>query len=256
MVDRSRLLDFKAGHIDRLPVGFDSAAILEANAGLNVICGPGDYVHSGLTNLEQFKVFDVFCCFGDDSIPKNTVNVREGGIYSYTSVDENLEYLNTNKLNKLLCIIDITNKEQINNFAELFKGMAILVTQQDGHSPIFPPGTCFTILQPGGIVVLRQTDRRIWPNGSKDGPATNMSREFYRNTYWKNQPFSNTSNFICSTQTYVLPGETKPRTGKVCTRRDEQMNLGGGPQRKRMKTRSIKKKRTHRTTLRRTRHRV
>lgn len=255
MGDRSRLLDFKAGHIDKLPAGFDSAAILEANAGLNVICGPGDYVHSGLTNLEQFKAFDVFCCFGDDEIPKNTVNMSER-IYTYTSVDENLEYLNKNNLNKLLCIIDITNKEQIDNFAALFKGMAILVTHQDGHSPIFPPRTCFTILQPGGIVVLRQTERSIWPNGSKDGPNTNLTREFYRNTYWRNKPFSNTSNFICSKQDIVLPGENRSFTRKVCTRRDEKMNLGGGPQRKRMKPRSTKKRRAHRAHRRRTTRRV
>ncbi len=166
----SRKLDFRAGVVHSLPDWF----VMPADPGfitnqsgelinswdptLKIITGPGDYVHWDdtaqrfKTNIENWYMYDIFCCFGDNDIPHVA-----GTTHSYTSVDENLAYLDSKGANKLLCIIDVNNKEQTDNFVRLFGRNAELISNDTAHSPPFPPTVCNRLLIPGGKVVLRGT---------------------------------------------------------------------------------------------------
>jgi len=148
--DYNPLLNFKENKNVKLPDWF----IFPVD-GVNMICGPGDYVHNNKTNVEQFKEFDIFVCFGDDDIPKEKVKGELKNAV-YTSVDENVEWLKTNPQgkNKLLCLIDIYNYEQVSMFIDIFGGKVKFLTSQT-NSPIFNPLECVSLLKkPGGIVEL------------------------------------------------------------------------------------------------------
>jgi hypothetical protein len=155
------LLNFRAGYIDKLPSDF-----IIPDAGLKIMCSCGDYVHTIpagdgklITNVEQFKEYDIFCCLGDNETPK------EIDQFDYTSVEENLQYIERYYPNtKLLCIIDITNLEQITNFMNLFKNKCVHIFSHTTHSVVFPPEICIDLLKEGGNVVLHKsqwtTERR------------------------------------------------------------------------------------------------
>lgn len=220
-MNNSKLLDFTKGNIDKLPETFNISLIEETNPGLKVICGPGDYVHFGVTNVQKYKDYDVFCCLGDSGLLKETSPDH------YTSVQENLDYLNANNLNKLLCIIDVSNIEQTSNFSKLFGDKCILVSHQDVHSPIFYPDTCFKILKPGGIVALKSTE------GIGEG--------FFDKTYWRNK--DGTQKFKCKVDTFTEPGTNRVYQGlKICVRKDYSPDLFGGKKRKTYRKKSNKRK--------------
>jgi hypothetical protein len=149
---RSSLLNFRNGYINYLPPEF-----IIPDDGLKIMTSTGDYVHTRddkiITNVEQYKEYDIFCCLGDDDLPKSL------GLGDYTSVMENLDYLDTNyKNHKLLCIIDITNVEQITNFMNLFKNKCIHIFSDTVHSVVFPLEICINLLKKGGKVILYK-----WP---------------------------------------------------------------------------------------------
>jgi hypothetical protein len=162
---RSSLLNFRNGYISELPPEF-----IIPDDGLKIMTSTGDYVHTRddklITNVEQYKEYDIFCCLGDDDAPKS-VFPRD-----YTSVMENLDYLDTNHKNKkLLCIIDITDLEQITNFMNLFKNKCIHIFSDTVHSVVFPLEICIDLLKKGGKVILYE-----WP---KELPGFKCSEQSY-----------------------------------------------------------------------------
>jgi len=147
----SPLLNFRAGKVSNLPSWFEPCR----EKGLKLIVGPGDYVKKGKTNIEEFiEQYDIFCCIGEEDSDKT-----KSSDY-YVSVQENLSFLQkylkkpeTGKC-KLMCIIDVYNKEQTENLIMLLRGNISLIEHQDTHTPIFNPDVCFELLTPGGQVIL------------------------------------------------------------------------------------------------------
>jgi hypothetical protein len=164
----SHLLNFREGEIASLPEWF------ELRDDLKAIAGPGDYVHyiadlgRYQTNVEKYIDYDIFCCFGDDDIPK-----VEGSQNPYTSVADNVKYLEELGANKLVCIIDLFDTSQTDNFVRLFGRNFAHINNQDAHSPPFPPSVCGRLLKPGGFAIAKGT---YWNGKATDGFTVGTSR--------------------------------------------------------------------------------
>jgi hypothetical protein len=101
---------------------------------VNVIVGAGDTVHDEITNVQKFgSFFDIFICVGE--------NVKQ--------LEENVNYLNTHFLNqKLICILDVSNKRQLNTFVNLFSGRVSYLDFDDTLWSYFTPKITRTLLCP------------------------------------------------------------------------------------------------------------
>ncbi len=220
----SKVLNFKSGIVDTLPDWFHIPEM-----GLKVICGPGDYVHFRpslnrfVTNVEQYIDYDVFVCYGDSG-----VHQRE----AHTSVEENERYLIDHNHNKLICLIDINNKEQMENFTRLFGNKVIHINRQDHHSPIFEMNDAFKLLKAGGIIHIKS------PMGNIALPMAEKktrTREMYKHY-----------GFKCEFTDFIEPTTEKAfKDAFVCTKKDYANNLYGGSKR-RTKRKYTKRRNTHR----------
>lgn len=102
--------------------------------GLRLMMGAGDLNHGGIPNIQKFNTYDVFFCQPWD---------WNGSLL------ENVTYLVTQP-NKLLCFIDIKNKEQVAAFTSLFANRFIFIDGHGGHCPHFEMSALRKLLQEGG----------------------------------------------------------------------------------------------------------
>jgi hypothetical protein len=136
-----RILDFSKDLSEiRIPEMF------KQNKEVNVMLTAGDAssyfgrFSSGELNLVSMPPYgwNVFCCLGFDS--------------GYSSqLKENIDYLVSNPgLNILLCLIDLTDMRQCENFGKFFDGK---VDKIDSHDKrwYLPTRICFRILKPKGF---------------------------------------------------------------------------------------------------------
>lgn len=210
------ILNFKENFIENLPEWFEN------RTNLTLICGPGDYVHRGKTNIEQFYTYDIFCCYGDD--------LDTGSDESYTSVQENLIYLKNNFFHeKILCLIDLTNENQVQNFLALFNNKIMILTAQDGHSPIFDPIASFYLLIDGGVVIPKAFDKRRQYNAPYYG-------KYSENPY----------GFECINNNYIEPSTQRKFTNAfICIKKDYS-NYNGGKKKKNKTRKNTKSKKKNR----------
>ena len=143
--DYNPVLNFRVNESVKLPDWY-----VFPDDGVNIICGVGDYVDGNIPNVEKFKNYDIFVCLGDDFIPKGNDRI-------YTSVDENVQWLVENtqeQKTKLLCLLDLNDKEQVDRFINIFEGKVKLLNSYS-NSPMFNPVESVSLLKkPGGIVVI------------------------------------------------------------------------------------------------------
>lgn len=141
MTSTQQLIQRTVGHLLPHPqiLNFhDATAPAPATAmplnGLRLMMGAGDLNHGGMPNIQKFDTYDVFFCQPWD---------WNGSLL------ENVTYLATQP-NKLLCFIDINNKEQVKSFTTLFAGRFSFIDGHGGHSPHFEMGALRKLLQVGG----------------------------------------------------------------------------------------------------------
>jgi hypothetical protein len=91
----------------------------------------GDCVHGDLTDIERLPGFDVYVCYGFDRLDAN---------------------LNINTARPIcICVIDIHDEQQLNNFTELFKSkFKTINSDYHGNTPRLPMEAYRSLLKPGG----------------------------------------------------------------------------------------------------------
>ncbi len=211
--DDEHILNFRKGWIERIPSWFIP---IQENK-LRVIIGPGDYVHEFegrmKTNIEAFKEYDVFCCFGDNDVFNDTL---------YTSVSDNLQYLKTRHYHqKVMCIIDVYNELQMINFVDLFRDSCMIMTHQGGHSPNFKPEYSSACLITGGIVV---------------------QKTLHDNEIYKNFKELRKHGLICAYEDFIDPTGRSYKGSIVCTKIDYSYFNGGLRNSRRLRRTSRKTK--------------
>jgi hypothetical protein len=87
---------------------------------LSLMVGAGDLCHGGIPNVQKFPHNVFFCDAWDDN----------------GSFQENVNYLEIHK-NKVVCLVDYNNKEQMNKFMEVFSSRFYLIDGHGGHTPHF-----------------------------------------------------------------------------------------------------------------------
>lgn len=87
---------------------------------LSLMVGAGDLCHGGIPNVQKFS-HDVFFCNAWDDIG---------------SFQENVDYLETHR-NKVVCVVDYNDKEQMNKFISMFSSRFYLIDGHGGHTPHF-----------------------------------------------------------------------------------------------------------------------
>ena len=89
--------------------------------GLSLIMGAGDLDQEGILNVKKFSDFDVFFCNN----------------WSFNgTIERNIEYLAENYFHqKLICIIDIHNEQQMLSFTELFRNRFHHIDGYGQHTP-------------------------------------------------------------------------------------------------------------------------
>jgi hypothetical protein len=144
-IDR-HLLDFSKDVL--LPAGFRPSSLM---------VGAGDLEHGGIPNTQLFNQFDVFFC--------NAWDVNG-------SVQRNVDYINDNYPGqKVVCVIDYHNKDEVERFITLFAGCFSLIDGHGGHTPHFTVDELRRLLAEGGEAVniyekseslLSVDDARFW----------------------------------------------------------------------------------------------
>ena len=112
-MDNEHVLNFHEG-VERLPEWLPKD-------GLSLMMGAGDLDQEGILNLEKFSDFDVFFC--------NNWG-HEG------SLERNIVYLAQHYFHqKVICIIDVHNKEEMLSFTELFQARFRRIDGYGQHTP-------------------------------------------------------------------------------------------------------------------------
>ena len=91
------------------------------NVPLSLMVGAGDLNHNDIPNVEFFS-HNVFFC--------NAWDVNG-------SFQENIDWLERNNSNKIICVVDYNNMEQRQRFINTFKGKFYLIDGHGGHVPHF-----------------------------------------------------------------------------------------------------------------------
>lgn len=130
---------------------------------LKIILCAGDGDQRGYSNvLLPFHMFDVFFCYP-----------------AYNSIRQNvLDLLQYFPKKKVICLIDITNKSQMEQFLSLFKNRFSLIDGYYGHCPYFNIDQISKVLKVGGTALninyLDPEIRRV--NRSVDKLQTILSK--------------------------------------------------------------------------------
>ena len=104
---------------------------LSDKADASLMLWAGDCVHGGVTDVERLPGYDVYLCYGFNGLEAN---------------------LNVNTSRPIcICVIDVHDEQQLNSFAELFKGVFQTINSDyHGNTPRLPMQTYRDILKPGG----------------------------------------------------------------------------------------------------------
>lgn len=112
-MDNEHVLNFHEG-VERLPEWLPADR-------LSLIMGAGDLDQGGILNVEKFSDFDVFFC--------NNWGFNK-------SFERNVTYLEKHYLHKkVICVIDVYNKDQMKRFTELFTHRFRFIDGYDQHTP-------------------------------------------------------------------------------------------------------------------------
>lgn len=123
------MLNFNEG-VERLPEWLP-------NDCLSLIMGAGDLDQEGILNVKKFSDFDVFFCNNwshDGSLERNVAYVAEHYFHQ-----------------KVICIIDIHNEEEMFRFTQLFEHRFRLVDGYGQHTPHMSIADLEKVLCLGGI---------------------------------------------------------------------------------------------------------
>uniref|UniRef100_A0A6C0DJJ7 Uncharacterized protein n=1 Tax=viral metagenome TaxID=1070528 RepID=A0A6C0DJJ7_9ZZZZ len=100
----------------------DNPSEVKLNGNLQLILWAGDCVHNGITDIERLPDFDVYLCFG----------------YNQT-IQANIDYMNSRTNPGVICIIDITDKNQMDRFINIFRGrFSVINSDYNGNTPKLP----------------------------------------------------------------------------------------------------------------------
>jgi hypothetical protein len=96
---------------------------LEGRTDLRMVLWAGDCVHNEITDIERLPNFDVYLCMG-----------------FIQTLQANVDYMYNNRSKSgVICIIDVTNKEQITRFVDIFKGrFSVIDSDYNGNTPTLP----------------------------------------------------------------------------------------------------------------------
>lgn len=100
---------------------------------LRLMMGAGDLNHDDMPNIAKFHTYDVFLCEPWDW---------------NDSLLQNVTHLLTTR--KLLCFLNINNKDHVAAFTQLFAGRFAFIDGHGGHSPHFEMRDLQKLLQEGG----------------------------------------------------------------------------------------------------------
>lgn len=97
----------------------------------------GDCIHKGITDVERLPNYDVYLCNGFKDLNAN-LHIQD------------LQQKYNNKL-FCICVIDVHDEQQLNNFVKLFKGIFKTINSDyHGNTPKLPMEVYREILQIGG----------------------------------------------------------------------------------------------------------
>ena len=96
---------------------------LEGRTDLRMVLWAGDCVHNQITDIERLPNFDVYVCMG-----------------FIETLQANLDYMYNNRSKPgVICILDVSNKEQMSRFVELFRGrFSVIDSDYNGNTPTLP----------------------------------------------------------------------------------------------------------------------
>jgi hypothetical protein len=96
---------------------------LEGRTDLKMVLWAGDCVHNGETDIERLSEFDVYLCMG-----------------FIQTLQTNVDYMyNNRKRPGVICMIDVSVKDQMDQFVELFRGrFSIIDSDYNGNTPTLP----------------------------------------------------------------------------------------------------------------------
>ena len=96
---------------------------LEGRTDMKMVLWAGDCVHDEITDIERLPEFDVYLCSG-----------------FIQTLQANVDYMYNNRSKSgVICIIDVSVKEQMARFIELFRGrFAVIDSDYNGNTPTLP----------------------------------------------------------------------------------------------------------------------
>ena len=105
---------------------------LSVDRPLSLLLGAGDIVHSGVSNVEQYGMYDMMIC-----LPENA-----------ESLQQNIDKLTDT--GPVLCILDVTDKASLTLFVEEFGGRFSRIDAHWAHCPHFALETLDALLVENG----------------------------------------------------------------------------------------------------------
>lgn len=95
---------------------------LEGRTDLRMVLWAGDCVHDEITDIERLPNFDVYLCMG-----------------FIQTLGANIDYIYNRSNPGIICIIDVSMKEQMARFTELFRGrFSVIDSDYNGNTPTLP----------------------------------------------------------------------------------------------------------------------
>ena len=95
---------------------------LEGRTDLRMVLWAGDCVHDEITDIERLPNFDVYLCIG-----------------FIQTLGANIDYIYNRSNPGIICIIDVSMKEQMARFTELFRGrFSVIDSDYNGNTPTLP----------------------------------------------------------------------------------------------------------------------
>jgi hypothetical protein len=133
------VIDLTRGYVASLPEWFRRDSY-------KVVMGSGDLeVGTGHLDLEVFERYDVHCCLPDyGGAGRDSNRMRQ----------ENIDYIVSRRLNKIICYINTNNAEQNKNFVDLFENSISRIHYVDHGSPAFDLVLMNRLLLPNGILTM------------------------------------------------------------------------------------------------------
>jgi hypothetical protein len=123
----SRVIDFTHGKTD-------ISLMCNLVDPLRMILWAGDCVHDGITDIERLPNFDVYVCYGYPQM-----------------LQANVDYLNQRAEPGVICIIDVTSDEQMQDFISKFAGRITTIdADYHGNTPRLNPEYYHALLADGG----------------------------------------------------------------------------------------------------------